>query len=107
VQTHHDDGDTGDDRELARIKAHQCADQAGAGAEGDEYRRESGDEQSRGENRVASHPRRRLRLRDPLERGAGKIDQIRRHQRQHAGRQEAHEARDQRGDNGDVGSHGA
>ena len=49
----------------------------------------------------------RLRLGQPLERGAGEIDEIGRHQRQHARRQKAHEPRKERGEDGDVGGHGA
>ena len=41
VQAHDDDGDAGDDRELVRVKAHQRADRAGAGAERDEDGREA------------------------------------------------------------------
>jgi hypothetical protein len=60
---------------------------------------------SGGEDRVPAHPRRRLLLREALERGAGQIDEIGRHQRQHAGRQEAHQAGKERGEDRDVGSH--
>ncbi len=48
----------------------------------------------------------RLGIGEPLQRGAGEIDEIGRHQRQHAGRQEAQQAREQRGGEGDVGTHG-
>src|SRR5262249_16152576 len=54
----------------------------------------------------APDPGRWLRLGKALERGAGEIDEIRRHQRQHAGREEAHQTGDQRGEDRDVGSHG-
>ena len=53
----------------------------------------------------AAHPRRRLLLREALERGAGQIDEIGWHQRQDAGRQEAHQAGKERGEDRDVGSH--
>ena len=91
-----------------RPGAHQRADHAGAGAERDEHRREAGDEQQRGAQRVwRIEPVLRLVVGQPLERGAGEIDQIRRHQRQHAGRQKADEAREQRGEDGHVRRHGA
>ena len=106
VQPHDDDGDAGDDRELIRIKAQQRADHACARAECDEDGREPGHEQGRSEHRVPLHLRRRLLVRKTLERGAGQIDQIGRHQRQHAGRQEAHQAGQERGEDRDVGSHG-
>ena len=44
-------------------------------------------------------------IREALERGAGKVDEIGRHQRQHAGRQEAHQAGKERGEDRDVGCH--
>ena len=78
-----------------------------ARAERNEHRGEAGDEQTGGDDGVAPDPGLRLRLRQPLERGAGEIDQVRRHQRQHARRQEAHEAGDQGGEYRHVGSHGA
>ncbi len=105
MQPHDDDGDAGDDGELVGIKAHQRADHARAGAERHEYCGEAQHEQHGGDDRVAPHPRRRLCFRQPLERGAGKKDEIGRHQRQHARRQKAHEAGQQRGENGDVGAH--
>src|SRR5262249_27187321 len=105
MQSHDDDGDAGDDCELVRIKAHQRADHARAGAERHEYRREPGDEQDGRDDGVAFHQRRRLILRQPLERGAGQINEIGRHQRQHAGRQKAHEAGKERGEDGDGGDH--
>ena len=40
-------------------------------------------------------------------RRTGQVDEIGRHQRQHAGRQEADDARNERGEDGNVGSHGA
>ena len=40
-----------------------------------------------------------------LDGGAGEVDQIGRHERQHAGRQEADQAGDQRGGNGDIVHH--
>ena len=55
---------------------------------------------------VAPHRRLGLGVGEPLERGAGEIDKIGRHQRQHAGRQEADQAREQRGGDGDIGAHG-
>ena len=107
MQAHDDDGDAGDDRELVRVEAQHRADHAGAGAERDEYRGESGDEQDRGKHGVAPHARRRLRIGEPLERRPRQIDQIGRHQRQHAGREKAHQPGEQRGKDGDVGGHDA
>ena len=89
MQAHDDDGDAGDDRELVGIEPQQPANRAGAGAERDEHGREPGDEQRGGEQHVALDQRRRLGAGQPLHGGAREIDQIGRHQRQHAGRQEA------------------
>ena len=49
----------------------------------------------------------RLVVGQPLQRGAGEIDQIGRHQRQHAGAEKAHQSREQRGQKGHVGCHRA
>ena len=88
-----------------RVKAQQRADHAGACTERDEDGREPRHEQGGSEHRIALHPRWRLLVREALERGAGKIDEIGRHQRQHAGRQEAHQAGKERGEDRDVGCH--
>ena len=93
MQAHDDDGDAGDDRELVRIGAHQRADHAGAGAERDEHGRKAATNSSAASTVSRLHLRLRLGVGEPLQRGAGEIDEIGRHQRQHAGRQEADQAR--------------
>ena len=107
VQTHHDDRDAGDDRELPRPRLDERADGARARAEGDEHGREAGDEQQRREHRLALDLPLGLGIGETLERSAGEIDEIGRHQRQHAGRQEAQQPGEERGGEGDVGTHGA
>ena len=89
VQAHDDDGDTGDDAQLARPHLNHRADRARAGAERDEHRGKSGDEQQRRKHGLALDPRLGLGIGEALQRGAGEIDEIGRHQRQHAGRQKA------------------
>ncbi len=105
MQAHDDDGDAGDDGELVRIEAQHRADHARARAERDEHGGETGNEQAGGKHRLAFDLSLRLRLGQPLERRAGEIDEIGRHQRQDAGREKAHEARKERGEDGDVSSH--
>ena len=56
---------------------------------------------------IAPDQRLRLAVGQPLQRSAGEIDEIGRHQRQHAGRQEADQAGEQGGEDGDVGGHGS
>jgi hypothetical protein len=106
VQPHGDDHDACDDRELARIKPDQRADGARARAECHEHGGEAGDEQQRGDDGIALDAGRRLLVGEPLKRGASQIDEIGRHQRQHARREEAHDPGKQRGEDGDVGGHG-
>ena len=60
MQPHDDDGDAGDDRELARISAQQAADGARAGAERDEHRGEAEHEQERRDDGLALDARLRL-----------------------------------------------
>ena len=55
MQTHDDDGDAGEDRELARIGAQHRADRAGAGAKRHEHRGKAEHEQKRGGERLAPH----------------------------------------------------
>ena len=105
VQAHDDDDDARDNRELARIGAQQCTDDAGAGAQRHEDRGESEHEQQRRRHGFAANPRLGLGIGKPLQRGAGHIDEIRRHQRQHAGREKAQHAGGKRG--GDRDLHGA
>ena len=93
MQAHDDNGDAGDDGEFARIGAQHGADGAGAGAERDEHGGEAEHEQQRRGDRLAPDPRLGLRIGKPLQRRAGEIDEIGRHQRQHAGRQKAQHAR--------------
>jgi len=106
VQAHHDDHDPGQNSNLVRVETQQRTDRARTGAERHKYAREPGDEQHRRSERFAPHPPLRLRIRKPLQRGAGKIDQIGRYQRQHAGRQKAHQPRQQRGYNRGIRGHG-
>ena len=52
-----------------------------------------------------AHRRLGFGLGKPFQRGSGEINGIGRHQRQHAGRQKAQHAREQGGNDRDVGSH--
>ena len=106
MQTHDDDGDAGNNGEFAGIGAQHGADGAGAGAERHEDRGESEHEQQRSGDRFAPDPRFLFRVGKALERSSGEIDQIGRHQGQHAGRQEAQHARQQHGGDCDI-QHGA
>jgi len=92
VQPHHDDGDPRHGRELVRVEAHQRPDRARARAQRHEHGGEARHEQERGHDGLAPHPPLRLGVRQPLERGAGQINQVRRHQRQYARRQEGHQS---------------
>ena len=105
MKPHDDDGDAGERRELQRIGLHQRADRARAGAEGDEHGRETAYEQQRRANGIAPDQRLGFGVGQPLERSAGEIDEIGRHQRQHAGRQEAQHAREQCGGESDIVGH--
>ncbi len=94
---------------IASSRDHACderADRTCARAEGDEHGREAGDEQQRREHRLALDLPLGLGIGEALERSAGEIDEIGRHQRQHAGRQEAQQPGEERGSKGDVGTHG-
>ena len=65
--------------------AHQRADDAGAGAERHEHGRESQNEHSRRHHHGAARERARLAGGDLLDGRARQVDEIGRHQRQHAG----------------------
>ena len=106
MQAHDDNDDTGEDGKFAGIGPHDAADGARAGAQGDEHGGEAEHEEQRGCDRFAADARFGLGIRQPLKRSAGKINEIRRHQRQHAGREKAQHARGQRSDNRDI-RHGA
>jgi hypothetical protein len=83
------------------------------GAERDEDRGEAGDEGEGGDQQRQTDGRRRYgrtaalaRLAAKLiDRHAGHVAEIRRHERQHAGRQEGNRARAERADIGNVDSH--
>ena len=62
---------------------------------------------SKTENRIDLHRPAGLPVGQALQRGAGHINEIRRHQRQHARGEEADQAGNQGGQDGDVGMHGA
>ena len=85
MQAHHHDDDAGGNRELARIGAQHGADRARAGAKRHEHGGEAEHEQEGGEERLAPHARLDLGVGEAFERGPGEIDEVRRHQRQHAG----------------------
>ena len=106
VQPHTDDGDARHDRERIGMRAQKIADCRGAGAERDEDGGEAEDEKERGRQFAARDQWPGLARDQMLECGAGEEAEIRRHQRQHAGRNEADEPRDKGGWNGDIG-HGA
>ena len=92
MQAHDDDDDAGEDRKLRRPGADQAADEGRAGTERDEHGGEAEHEHQRRAHHRALRGGRAFFVGDVLDGGAGQIDQIGRHQRQHAGRQEADKA---------------
>jgi len=105
VQSHDDDRNAGNGRERPGPGADQRADHARTCTKCNEYRAETEHEQDGCEHSVAPCSRRALTFGETFKRGAGHIDQIGGHQRQHAGREKTHQPGDQRGKNTDINGH--
>ena len=102
MQAHDDDDDAGQDRKFCRPGADQAADQGGTGAERHE---DGGKTQHEHQRRRHHRPLGGLRgvvVGDMLDGRAGEIDQIGRHQGQHAGGQEADETGNQGRRDGNI-----
>ena len=106
MQPHDDDDDAGDFAEHVGIGVQHRAEHAGAGAKRHEHRGEAEHEDESRDHGLAPHARGGFRIGKAFQRRAGQIDQIGRHQRQHAGRQEAQHAREQRREYRDVRHNG-
>ena len=103
VQAGDDDDHAGDLAEQRQIGGEQLAGDARGGAENDEHRGEAEHEGDRGQHDRRVDVARRLVLAGELvESRAAEEAEIRRHERQHAGREEAQQPGDQRADIGDV-----
>ncbi len=96
--------DAGDNRQLARTGAQQRADRRSRSAPSatNTVEKPSTNSSARRSSRRAASGR-GSRVGHRSSDRPGQIDEIGRHQRQHAGRQEADDAGDQRGEDGDVG----
>ena len=106
MQAHENDRKSGNDREPMRISSQETSNHARAGAERNEHGRKAEHEQQRRRRNVALGATRQPRIRQPLERGPGQVDEIGRHQRQHARREKAQHSGRERGHDGHVGRHG-
>jgi two-component sensor histidine kinase len=105
MQAHGDDDDAGDNRKLGRPGADQCSDQGGAGAERHEHGGKSEHEHDRRYHHRTLRRRHRLFILEVLDGRAREVDQIRRHQRQHARRQKTDQAGNQRRGDRDIMNH--
>ncbi len=92
MQAHHDDDHTGEDRELCRPGANEAADERRTGAKRHEHGGKAEHEHQRRDHHRALGSLHALVIGDMLDGRAGEVHQIGRHQRQHAGRQEADQA---------------
>src|SRR4029079_73688 len=103
MQSGDDDDDSGDLAEDIEILGDQLTSECRRGTEDDKDRGEAGHEGEGGQNHRRVDMRRRLILaRKLVEGGAAEEAEIRWHERQHASRTEAQEARDQRSEIGDI-----
>ena len=93
MQPHDDDDHTRQDAETIGIGPDQRAEQAGRGTQRDEHGRESGNKQQGQQNRRRRAPV----LAHLVQRLAGEIDKIGRHQRQDAGAEKGQETGNERG----------
>jgi len=94
VQAEQDDHNPGDDGELVLVRGDPLPEHRRAGAEAHEHGGEAHDEEHRGQHDAAPQVRvDAVLVSHLLDGGAAEIAEVGRHQRQHAGRQEAYEAR--------------